>query len=1489
MLPGSGVTPGNSSDTERGTAGLGGDGAIDAATAVAGNDGKVTISYTLTGSTSVLTTVSWARINPSTSAVDSPNPGNGTCTGWCTSTSYNLPAARRGMSLVAYNGFLYAMGGTDGTTRASTVYIAKLGANGEPQLWHPSGGTPVYWYTDTGLNGATARSYLSAYAYNNRMYIIGGQTNATPAGVTTIEVADILPTGTLGSWSTTGMQVLPSGAGKHNLTVHVYNDVMYAIGGFEGANTSSANLRNTVYYSKLTSTGTMNPWVATSTFATARSTFGGSYSTVWGGYIYIGGGCTAVNGSGYCTTVATDIQLASINADGSLSEFNTVLGLTNPRIGYTFVGWQGGLYRLGGCEAQNASTGNCDITDYAVDYGVINPDGEASTVATSVATGNAPCTGAAPTGCNLPSSGIGNVLNTTAVMNGYLYIMGGCTVDNCGTASNGVMYTAIGSDGSLNKPASCVGTYSDSYCVSSNNLPSTVGAGATAIFNNRLYVVGGWPSVNSIYYTTVGSDGSIAAWSTTSLATAGATNVSYAFAYARANPASAGSNPGNMYIFGGCTSPTTVSCGAQTQAVYKCTISTAGVVAGCVTTGQLQIGTVNTVDPVTRIVTNGAGTGLGAHSGAVYANYIYLMGGLGGGLQDITTLRYAKFDNSNNVVHPTTGLSTGSFLEDQTHVMDIGRRRGAAFGYNGYLYVLGGYDAAGGGVGGVLADIEFARVNVSDGSWETFDISSVTINQRWGLSVPVSNSYAYVVGGCTAGAAPTGCTVRTPTVQTFQVYNNDSGAIKSFTSMSDDTFATATDRWGASSTILNGYLYVAGGCSSATDCTTALGDTQYAPISATDGSIGTWVTATGAFPSSALRAWGKLVTAGGYLYYLGGQGSTSTDERAEVYYSLPGSGGDIASWSTATKGIGDTGAGGQALTKFGVAVWDNRIYVVGGLDGSAAVSSTVYVSPQLSSGGDISSNWTSSTAFNTARYGSAVTAYANNLYVFGGNDGTNYLNDGQFAGIGYRDGSFAQSGNTITGTGTAFTAAMVGKKFQYASDASVATVTAYSSGTSITVDISRTVSAGALYTIQDGSVSAWTRTTSLPGLLSQGEAFAANGYMYVVGGRSTTTNCAPNTLIAPLSANTTIATGNDPTGVGEWYETNIRYAGGRYGAAVSYTAGKLYINGGGCTSPQAASYNTGTISQTTNTVTGAGGTNWTDNYLGATITYTSDSSTAIITAVNSTTSLTVSVSKTVGAGAGYTITMPRHLYGVVKSQPQIAKYSRLIDTDTDVFPTGWLMNGLDNSIGARWQTKYRSMHDLDAIVNPSEDCGTTATMAQMTGLGHERNFGDTVLGTVNGYTPRNAASTVAGTITQTGNTVTGSGTSFTSDYIGAIMYYADGTTDTVVTVNSTTSLTMTNTKTIGSGQAYTLAGGNINCARYYYFSISIDSSQTFGYPDDVTRGPTITDISLFFTADPSKRLRHGKTFTGGEQQPLDTPCRVSGANPGGSQPNCPLP
>jgi len=1271
----------------------------------------------------VQTSVQWAKFDTTSSAIDSPNPGNGTCTGWCNDSVYNLPAGRVGMQMVAYNGFLYAMGGTDGSTRASTVYIAKLGANGEPQLWHPSGGTPVYWYTDTGLNGGTARSYFGAVAYNNRMYVLGGQTNASAGGVTTVEEADINPTGTLGSWTTTGMQVLPDV--RHSHAVQMYNDTMYLIGG-----NSNGTLRNTVYYSKINSDGTMNPWVQTNSFTTARSSFGGSMTGLWGAYIYIAGGCSALT-SGYCSTLASDVQLASINADGSIAEWNYATTLSNQRMGYTLMAWQNGLYRFGGCNRQNTSTGACYAVHQDSEFGVINQDGDASTVSNSVPNGTAPCNGTSPYNCDLPpvgdAAGTGGLMSSQVVINnGFIYNIGGCTdvsdtveCDQGTKMSGNISYAQLSSTGTIVSPPTCGGTQVGSWCVDiTHRVNSTLGIGAagSTVFNNTIYIVGGTIGDNwdtNVWRTTLNADGSINTWTSQIFSGIGlgTHGIGYSYVFARANPSAAASNPGNLYVLGGCIGTGGIQCATYYSDVYKCNITTTGALAGCTTTGQLQIDSDN--------INTGA-QALGLMAGAVYANRVYLAGGAcpvvgtnadapcganyNNNRRDVI---YASIDNSNNIV-----ASSGSTWQFTSHQINPVRQRAVAFGYNGYLYSLAGYNST-----GSLRDLIFAKIDVSTGDLGPFSSSGIVVTQRWDLRAVVSNGYVYALGGCGVGSAPTGCTSMQAQIQTFQLYNNDSGAPATFTAASDDTFATDTDRWGASAAILNGYVYVAGGCTSTTDCTTASSNVQKAAISATDGSIGTWSDTTAGLP--AVRTWGSLQVAGGSLYYLGGQDSTATNEQSTVYYATPSS-GDITTWSTATKAIGDTGSGGQARTKFGASVWNNRIYVVGGLDGSAAVSSTVYVSPQLNSGGDITSNWTSSTAFNVARSGLAVTAYANNLYVFGGTNGTQYFNDSQYAQI-----------------------------------------------------------------ASNGTVGSWAYSSHTPSTLSNAVAFAANGYMYLIGGRSATSTCAPNTIVAPISANTTIASGNNPTGLGEWYETNTKYQGGRYGAAVAYAAGKAYIMGGGCTSPQAGTYSTGTIAQTTNTITGSG-TNWTDNYVGGTITY-ADASTAIIINVASTTSMTVTVSKTVTAGGTYTISMPRHSYVNFKSQPQIAKYSRMIDTDTDVFPTKWLLNGLDNSTGANWYLRYRS--------------STAATGA----WGQETVYGKVTLGTPDTFTPKDSG------------------------------------------------------------------GTNTNYARYYYLSINIDSSQAFGYPEDVTRGPTIADLSLFFTADPSKRLRHGKTFTGGELQPLDTP------------------
>lgn len=1464
---GSGVTPGNGADPGRNGAGQGGVGGLAGAGGTDGSNGSILITY---GSgTAPSKTVSWAQFNTSTGTVGSANPGSGTCAGWCTSTDYALPSERTNFSLVTYNGYLYAIGGVDAAgNRQSSVYIAKIGANGEPRLWHPTNTDPsswVYWYQDANLS--SVRSDLTAAAYNNRIYLIGGRNATGP--VSSVEIADINPTGTLGSW--TSSTALGSAVYGHGSAI--YNDRIYVLG---GSNTVGGAPQTTVQYNKINADGSLNSWVTTTPLPAGRFTGGGTMAAVWGAYIYVSSGCSAVNGSGYCTGVQSDIQLASINADGSLDTWNTIGTAIDERLGGNLIAWRGSLYRVGGCSSQSPTTGDCGsaVLD-VIRYGKINRDGDASTVGQSQPSGTAPCSGATPTQCNLPGTTyVGNMLTNSFIANGYLYITGGCTNNTCSTTSDDVVYTAIATDGSITKPASCSGgTFQGgAWCALSNVLPTGVAASSPVTFGGRAYLVGGLDgnaNTGEILRADLNSDGSMGTWTSQSITGVGATNVSYLYAYARANPSAITSTPGNLYLFGGCSASSAAGCTTYSQVVSKCTIAAAdGAIAGCTATGQLQIGT----------VAGATGTGIGIMSGTVYANYIYLIGGVAPGLVDMKTVRYAKFDNSNNVV------TTGTGWVQSTNEMAIGRRRAAAFGYNGYIYMVGGFEAT----SGVIADIEFIKVNVSDGSLgsatDGFTTSEVKINQRWGLTVPVSNSFAYVIGGCTAGDSPGGCTARTDVIQTFQIYNNVSGAPASYSDAAN-MYGTNPNRIGASSTVLNGRLYTAGGCISTTDCTNAVNTVSYSTIDA-NGALGAWTDTSASLPAD--RAWGKLLSAGGTLYYMGGQGDTATDYRAEVYYGTPSS-GNVSSWGTAANGIPN------ARTKFGAASWNNRLYVVAGEGTTGTCTSgectNVYVSPQLNSGGDIGSAWnTTSTSINVARSGLAVTAYANNLYLFGGYDGTNYFSDSQFAQI-----------NATTGL-----------------------------------------------------VGSWTYSTSLPAPVAFAESFAANGYMYLVGGRSSNFACDPTTFVAPISANTTIASGNNPTGIGAWYEANQRFSGARYGNGVAYSDGKSYVSGGACatapTGPSVTSVtttNTGTgfasdgtahnvampgttaagdlllmffsydsngpptvtdpdgaggwtvLSAVNSATNGAFGSVWakvatgsdgatvnfaTSNtqsaaaqvYRIAANSWSGDISTGISVAnvAGSTSaapnppSLTTSWGADVNrwfvyaAGGTHTgvttyptnYTSGTHARGntttngasvstatrllsaatedpaafamassqtglaftvavrpaapvitytgadevqqtALLSQPQIARYSLLMDTDTDVYPNAWVMSGIDNSVGAKWQLKYRSMSNTT----------TSCTSPAMTTWGQETIFGNVSLFTPGVYIPKNAA------------------------------------------------------------------GTNINCSRFFFFNVSVDSSQAYGYPDDVTRGPTIDSLTLQFTGDPSKRLMHGRTFTGGLQQPVDTP------------------
>jgi len=66
-------------------------------------------------------------------------------------------------------------------------------------------------------------------------------------------------------------------------------------------------------------------------------------------------------------------------------------------------------------------------------------------------------------------------------------------------------------------------------------------------------------------------------------------------------------------------------------------------------------------------------------------------------------------------------------------------------------------------------------------------------------------------------------------------------------------------------------------------------------------------------------------------------------------------------------------------------------------------------------------------------------------------------------------------------------------------------------------------------------------------------------------------------------------------------------------------------------------------------------------------------------------------------------------------------------------------------------------------------------------------------------------------------------------------------------------------------------GSNVTLSRYLLLRYSIDDSRFATFPDSAGGQSTITDFDVYYTANPSSRLRGGRTFTNGADRGLDAP------------------
>jgi hypothetical protein len=273
-----------------------------------------------------------------TSMISVNGGGGGTTDAWTTGST-TMSESRDSGATVAYNGYLYAVGGKNGTTYYNDVSYAPLNSDGSVGTW------TVDTHTFT-----TGRKFLGAAAHNGYMYVLGGKTSAGGT-LQDIQYAPIGGSGALsGNWASAGSSISTGGQGT---SLAIYKGYAYAVGGYNGTSYST-----TVYYAPVNTDGTIGSWSTTSSFTTARYN---AATVVYNDNLYLVGGADSA--------AMNDVQYAAINSNGTLGTWAASTDIEGARMCATIGATNGFMYVLGGTDA----AGTAEFGD--VHYAPINTFG----------------------------------------------------------------------------------------------------------------------------------------------------------------------------------------------------------------------------------------------------------------------------------------------------------------------------------------------------------------------------------------------------------------------------------------------------------------------------------------------------------------------------------------------------------------------------------------------------------------------------------------------------------------------------------------------------------------------------------------------------------------------------------------------------------------------------------------------------------------------------------------------------------------------------------------------------------------------------------------------------------------------------------------------------------------------------------------------------------------------------------------------------------
>ncbi|MBI2285409.1 carbohydrate binding domain-containing protein, partial [Candidatus Saccharibacteria bacterium] len=308
---------------------------------------------------------------------------NGEIQAWKQSSN-DLPVIKNAGTSAVANGYLYVIGGDNGTVNVDTVYYTKLKADGSISAWQSGTVLPA------------AIAHPTAAVANGYLYVLGGKTSSTYQNK--VYYAKLNTDGSYGAWQTNSNAL---GTAVYRHTTVVNKGYIYVIGGqISDTPTRTAN----TYYAKLNADGSTGPFTSTTALPASK---GFHTSFVTNGYVFV------IGGDG-----TPDSYSAPLNANGTIGSWTNLSPSAPPTATYANGGvpvFAGGyFYLLGGRDVNNNYRAN-------VIYNKISEDFDINQWQTSQ--------------YSLPAN---RAYYELAQANGYIYVVGGFD----GSASHVTTYYA---------------------------------------------------------------------------------------------------------------------------------------------------------------------------------------------------------------------------------------------------------------------------------------------------------------------------------------------------------------------------------------------------------------------------------------------------------------------------------------------------------------------------------------------------------------------------------------------------------------------------------------------------------------------------------------------------------------------------------------------------------------------------------------------------------------------------------------------------------------------------------------------------------------------------------------------------------------------------------------------------------------------------------------------------------------------------------------